>query len=219
MNRRNFSQWTAGALAASGSLFSVRSAWAQNPKPAEGQEFLVLESRVASDVPSGKIEVLEFFRYTCPHCFEFEATFEPWVKRLPKNVVLRRNPVSFGDEAGVLQRLYYALEAMGLLDTLHAKVFDAIHVQKLPLGTDGAVADWVAKQGVDRAKFVEQHKSFSATTKASRAAQMQNAFKIDSVPSFGVAGRYYTGGGLTRTRERGLQVVDYLIAEIGAARR
>ncbi len=219
MKRRNFTQWTASAIATSSSLLSVPAAWADDPKPVEGQEFLVLSSPVATDAAAGKIEVLEFFRYSCPHCFEFETSFEPWAKRLPKNVVLHRNPVSFGDESGVLQRLYYALEAMGLVDQMHAKVFDAIHVQKLPLGTDSAMADWVAKQGVDRAKFVEQHKSFSAMTKANRAAQLQNAYKIDSVPSFGVAGRYYTGGGLTRTRERGLQVVDYLIGEISAGRR
>ncbi len=219
MNRRNFSQWTACALATSGSLFSAGQVGAQPLKPVEGQEFLALASPVATDVPSGQMEVLEFFRYSCPHCFEFETVFEPWAKRLPKNVVLRRNPVSMGDEPGVFQRLYYALEAMGLLDSLHAKVFDAIHVQRLPLNTDSALADWIAKQGVDRAKFVEQQTSPSVLSKVKRASMLQDAFKIDGVPSFGVGGRYYTGGSLMRTRERSLQVVDFLIYEIGAGRR
>src|SRR6185436_6938377 len=133
---------------------------------------------------------LEFFRYSCPHCAAFEPAIEAWAKRLPKDVVLKRVPVSFGDESGLLQRLYYALEAMGLLDKLTPKVFNAIHVERVPFNSPDAIADWVAKQGVDRAKFVDQYKSFTASSKTSRAGQMQNAYRVEAVPSMAVAGRF-----------------------------
>ncbi|OYU44882.1 MAG: disulfide bond formation protein DsbA [Burkholderiales bacterium PBB4] len=223
MKRRQFS--TAGsvlggwvALGGSG-LLVAETAIAQAAIPQAGKEFLVLETPVPSDVPAGKVEVLEFFRYSCPHCFDFERILEGWIKRLPPDVVFKRNPVSFGDEGGVLQRLYFALEAMGLLEKLHAKVFNAIHLERLPLSKDEAVIDWIAKQGVDRAKFQDQYKSFTTSSKARRATQMQNQYQVESVPSFGVAGKFYTGGGLTRSQERALQVVEYLASEVRAKKR
>ncbi len=223
MKRREFataSSFMGGLLAVGGtSILTATSAIAQPAVPQAGQEFQVLDPALPSDVPAGKIEVLEFFRYSCPHCFEFEPTLEAWVKRLPKDVVFRRNPVSFGDEGGVLQRLYYALDSMALLEKMHVKVFNAIHIERLPLVKDDAVIDWVAKQGIDKAKFVDQYKSFSTNAKARRATQVQNQFQVESVPSFGVAGKFYAGGTLTRTRERALQVVEYLVTEVRAKRK
>jgi thiol:disulfide interchange protein DsbA len=123
-------------------------------------------------------------------------------------------PVAYRDELAPQQRLYYALEAMGLVDKLHAKVFAAIHVEKKELIKGEAIADWVAKQGVDKAKFLEQYNSFSVATKASRATQLQNAYQITGVPALGVAGRYWTDGVMARSLERALQVVDHLVTGI-----
>ena len=112
------------------------------------------------------------------------------------------------------QRLFYALEAMGLVDTLQRKVFAAIHVEKQNLAQGDAIADWIAKQGVDKTKFLTQYNSFSIATKASRATQLQNAYKIEGVPALGVAGRFYTDGTLAKGMERALQVVDFLVASV-----
>lgn len=205
-------------LTACSCAFGLGAAWAQNKTPVDGTEFWILEKPLVPDAPRGKIEVLEFFRYSCPHCFEFEPAFEAWVKRLPKHVEFKRNPVSYGDDGGVLQRLYYALETMDLVDKLHSRVFNAIHVEKLQLNTDAAVINWVERQGIDRKAFAEQLKSFSVASKVSRAKQREHAFLVEGVPSLGIAGKYYTGGSLTRTRERALDVADFLIAEITAGR-
>ena len=217
IKRREFSAWGAGALAATALGLGPQVALAQGT-PREGSQYRKLDQRIPTDVPAGKIEVLEFFRYSCPHCFAFEPALEAWAKRLPKDIVLKRVPVSFGDEAGLLQRLYFSLETMNLLERLHVKVFNAIHVEKLPLTTGDAIADWVAKQGVDRAKFVEQYKSFSASTKAARAAQMQNSYRVAAVPSMGIAGRFITDADFAGTNERMLQVIDFLAAEMRAGR-
>ena len=212
MKRRDFSL-ACGALAA-GAGFAQSSALAQGKPPEAGVDYLTLDKRVMVEAPAGKIEVVEFFWYNCPHCHAFEPAFDAWSRKAPKDVAVRRVPVAFRDDFAPQQRLFYALEALGLLDKLHSKVFAAVHVEKKDLTKGDAIADWVAKQGVDKAKFLEQYNSFSVVTKTSRATQLQNAYKIDGVPALGVAGRYWTDGVMAKGMERALQVVEHLVAGI-----
>jgi thiol:disulfide interchange protein DsbA len=208
MKRRDFSLACGAVMAGAG--FVPSTALAQGKAPEAGVDYLTLDKRVMVEAPAGKIEVVEFFWYNCSHCNAFEPAFDAWSKRLPKDVAVRRVPVAFRDEFAPQQRLYYALEAMGLVDKLHAKVFAAIHVEKKELIKGEAIAE----QGVDKAKFLEQYNSFSVATKASRATQLQNAYQITGVPALGVAGRYWTDGVMARSLERALQVVDHLVTGI-----
>jgi len=217
MKRREFSQAAAGVALASTALLSPL-VHAQAKKPQAGTDYQVLDPRAPVEAPAGKIEVVEFFWYSCPHCNVFEPTLDAWVKKLPKDVAFRRVPVSFQDSFVPQQRLYYTLEAMGLIDKLHTKVFAAIHVEKLNLAKADAIFEWVGKQGVDKAQFTEQFNSFSVATKATRAAQLQNAYKVEGVPALGVAGRFYTDGSIAKSMERALQVVDSLVADARAGR-
>ena len=218
MKRRDFSAVAASALVLGQSV--LPGAWAQAAKPEAGADYLVLDKRAALEAPAGKIEVIEFFWYDCPHCNAFEPALEAWVKKLPKDVYMRRVPVGFRDDFVPLQRLYYTLEAMELLDKMHNKVFAAVHAERsLNKGAKGAeIADWVVKQGVDKTKFMEQFNSFTVATKASRATQLQNAYKVEGVPALGVAGRFYTDGTLSKNMPRALQIADYLVAEVRAGR-
>ena len=216
MNRRDFSVAAASAVTFGQAM--LPSAHAQAAKPEAGADYLVLDKKVPVEAPAGKIEVVEFFWYNCPHCNAFEPSLDAWVGRLPKDVVMRRVPVGFRDEFVPQQRLFYTLESMGLLDKLHARVFTAIHAEKQDLSRGDGIATWVAKQGVDKTKFMEQFNSFSIATKASRATQLQNAYKVEGVPAMGVAGRFYTDGTLAKSMARALQVVDYLVAEARAGR-
>ncbi len=216
MNRRDFSVAAASAFTLGQAM--LPSAYAQAAKPEAGADYMVLDKKVPVEAPAGKIEVVEFFWYNCPHCNAFEPALDAWVGRLPKDVVVRRVPVGFRDEFVPQQRLFYTLEAMGLVDKLHARVFAAIHAEKQDLSRGEGIANWVAKQGVDKTKFMEQFNSFSIATKASRATQLQNAYKVEGVPAMGVAGRFYTDGTLAKSMPRALQVVDYLVAEARAGR-
>ena len=216
LKRRKFSQVAAGAALAALSL--PQGAHAQAKKPQAGTDFMVLDPRASTEAPAGKIEVVEFFWYNCPHCNAFEPTLHAWSKNLPKDVVLRRVPVAFRDTFVPQQRLFYTLEAMGLVDKLHAKVFAAIHQEKVNLEKAEAIVEWVGKQGVDQAKFTEQYNSFTVMTKATKASQLQNAYKVEGVPALGVAGRFYTDGSIAQNMPRALQVVDFLLGEVRAKR-
>jgi thiol:disulfide interchange protein DsbA len=137
---------------------------------------------------------------------------------LPADVVLRRVPVAFRDDFVPQQRLFYTLEAMGKLPELHGKVFQAIHVDKQPMNKQDAIVGWAEKNGLDRGKFLELYNSFSVSTKASRAKQLQDGYQVEGVPALGIAGRYYTDGTLARNMPRALQVAEYLVAETRKSR-
>ena len=216
MKRRDFSVVCGAALA--GSAVAPRMALAQAKPPVAGTDYMVLEKRASVEAPAGKIEVVEFFWYSCPHCNAFEPTLNAWVKGVGKDVSVRRVPVAFRDDFVPQQRLFYALEAMGLLDKLHGQVFAAIHAEKQKLARGDEIGDWVGKQGVDKTKFMEQYNSFSVSTKATRGAQLQNAYRVEGVPALGVAGRFYTDGTLARSMERALQVVEFLTGEVRSGR-
>lgn len=208
MKRRLFST----ALLSTASFLASLPAWAQQAFKA-GKDYIPLDRPVATDVGAGKVEVLEFFWYSCPHCNIFEPTFAQWAKNAPKDVVVRRIPVAFREDFAPQQRLYFTLEAMDLVEKMHVRVFTAIHGEKLLLNTDAAVLGWIEKQGIDKAKFSEIYKSFGVATKIKRAVQLQNDFKIEGVPSLGVAGRYYIDGSSAGSMERALKVADALIAQ------
>ena len=210
MKRRDFSGVCGAAVAASALYMPLVQAQAKPPEA--GVDYLVLDKRAPVEAAAGKIEVVEFFWYNCPHCNAFEPALEAWIKRLPKDVSVRRVPVSFRDDFVPQQRLYYAIEAMGLTEKLHNKIFTAIHGEKLQLNKSDAIADWVAKQGVDKGKFLEQYNSFTVSTKATRATQLQNTYKVEGVPALGIAGRFYTDGTLAKNMDRGLLITDFLVS-------
>jgi len=213
MKRRFFSS----ALLATTAWLSALPAKAQWAFKA-GKDYVVLDRPVPTDAGPGKVELLEFFWYSCPHCNKFEPTFAQWVKDAPKDVTVRRVPIAFRDDFAPQQRLFYTLEAMDLLGSLHAKVFHAVHEERLPLNTEATILAWIEKQGVDKAKFGDIFKSYAVTSKIKKAVQLQNEFRIEGVPSLGVAGRFYIDGGLAGSMERALKVAESLIAQARAGK-
>ncbi len=205
MQRRVFHHMLAGgALAGTGLL--AMPALAQSGLK-EGKDFLRLKQPVPVDAPAGQVEVLEFFSYGCIHCFNFEPMVKAWLKQKPANVAFRRVPVF----AEPLQRAYYALEAIGQLEAAHDKLFALFFTEQVrPAGNKPeAVADWAAKAGVDRAKFLEAYQSFGVAGKVRRASQLADLYQVEGTPAVGVAGRFLVPGQAERT----LPIVNALIAE------
>ena len=217
MKRREFSLSAASAVAASALTLPVANpAMAQARQFKEGKDFKRLDKPVAPDAPAGKVDVIEFFWYSCPHCHAFEPTLDAWVKAAPKDLSIRRVPVAFNASFVPQQKLFYTLEGMGKLDALHAKVFRAIHVEKAKLAKDDEILAWVTQQGVDVAKFKEVYGSFSVANQVRRASQLQDSYGVEGVPSMGVAGKYYTDGTMAGSMQTVLQVVEHLA---GVARK
>lgn len=213
MQRRDFSRslLAAGATAlTAGAAFTSLNAQAQAAGLKEGTDFIRLGKPAPVETPAGQIEVVEFFAYSCIHCYNFEPQLADWIKKKPAGVVVRRTPVAFSEAFVPMQKLYYTLEAMGQVEALHEKVFRAFHVDKVKLQDPAVINDWVAKQGVDMKKFNEQFASFSIAGKAKKATLLQDAYQVEGTPALGVAGRFYIPGQGPRT----LQIAETLIAQI-----
>ena len=211
VNRRDFSNHLMSMGIASAAVGTALPVAAQNDGPREGAQF----TRVEPPVPpaaNGKIEVLEFFSYACPHCNAFEPSVQVWSKTLPTDVAFRRVPVHFLMNAENFARTYYALETIGQVDAINRKIFAAVHVDRLRLDKPEEIAALVAKNGADGAKFLRAFNSFSVATSVTRAKTLTESYKLDGVPTMAVQGRYVTSPGLAGNAERALAVVDFLVA-------
>lgn len=160
-----------------------------------------------------QVEVVEFFWYGCPHCRDFEPTVTKWAAALPDNVSFVQVPVLFGGAADLHAQVYYALEALGELERLHGKLFDAMHVQKLKLRNRAEVDSFLAENGVDMAGFNEAMGSFAVAAKVNRARALMRRYGVRSVPSLVVDGRYRSGTGFANYQEI-TEVVDHVVAKV-----
>lgn len=158
-----------------------------------------------------KIEVIEFFWYGCPHCYDLEPHLKTWLKRKPKDVEFRHVPAVFRDSWVPNAKTFYALDALGMQEKLHQQVYDAIHLENIDLNNEQELFDWVAKHGVDRKKFVDAYNSFSMQAKVSKSVQMPKDYGLNGVPSLVVGGKYLTSGSLAGSPEEVLKVLDQLI--------
>jgi protein dithiol oxidoreductase (disulfide-forming) len=184
------------------------------PFAAAGQQFQYGEINPPQPVESkGKIEVIEFFWYGCPHCYSLEPHIEAWLKKLPPDVEFRRVPAVFNQRWGHDAAIYYTLEALGLVEKLHRPLFDAIHKSNLRTDNEAALGEWLQKNGVEPKKFMDTMKSFAVQSKTRRAVQQTLAYKIDGTPAMAVAGRYTVSAEQGRTQQGMLQAVDSLVAK------
>ena len=178
----------------------------------EGVEYRSVKPTAPVDAPAGKVEVIEFFWYGCPHCNALEPAVREWSKRLAPDVAFRKVHVPWQVQAH--QQLYYTLETMGRADALDEQVFAAIHRDRNRLDTPEAMADLLAKHGVDRKQFLDTYASFGVRTKMQRATQLAAAYKVDGVPMFGIAGRYVTAPSMVGSNGGALKMVDALVERV-----
>ena len=183
--------------------------------PQLGNEFRQTAQAIPSDTPA-KIEVMEIFWYGCPHCYHLEAPLSAWVKKLPQDVSFKRVPGVPRQDWAPMAKAYYTLEALGLVDKLHAPLFDAIHKQKTVSPTsEKAAIDWIAKQsGLDHKKVAETFNSFSVNTKVMRAVQVFRASGATGVPALIVDGKYLTSSTMAGGNDEVLKVADYIISNV-----
>jgi protein dithiol oxidoreductase (disulfide-forming) len=157
----------------------------------------------------GKIEVLEFFWYGCIHCYNLEPRLDSWLKTLPKDVQFRRVPAVLSDRWGHDAAVFYAFEAMGVLDKLHRPFFEAIHVNRLRSDNVQALNAWLENQGVDPKKFAETARSFGVQSKVKRAVRLTSDYRIEGTPAMAVHGRY-----TVPSSESMLDTVNQLVAAV-----
>lgn len=187
------------------------AAHAQPPKvPQELKDYVPVRPQQTTE-NANKIEVLEFFQYTCPHCYSYDPVLASWRKTLPADVEYRRNPIAWDQSTAPHVRIYYTLEAMKKTDEMHGKVFRAIQVDRRPLLKPDEIADFMAANGIDRKLWLDTFNSFTVNARTNRASQVWKAYRVDGTPSMAVDGKWLTAPSMVGTREGSLAVLDYLI--------
>ncbi|MBC7604158.1 MAG: thiol:disulfide interchange protein DsbA/DsbL [Ramlibacter sp.] len=206
IDRRQFSSLALLAIAA------LPQAQAQSNVPVEGTHYLEMQPRQPTR-DRAQVEVVEFFSYSCVHCHAFEPALDAWQKALPTRILFRRIPVAFNEGLQVLhQRLYFALESLGLVERLHRKVFEAVHVQHDHLHNAQEIAAFLARNGVEAEKVVQAMNSFGVTSRLKPANQLAGGYGIEGTPSLGIDGRWLTSGSMAGSNPRSLLVADYLLS-------
>jgi thiol:disulfide interchange protein DsbA len=168
------------------------AAFASPTDPKSGVEYVTLAQPQPVQAAGKKVEVIEFFMYHCPHCNALEPQFEQWVKKQGDNIVLKRVHFPFTGPNDPEAHLYLTLEAMGKVDEMHAKVFKAIHQDRIRMKDDATVIDWASRNGVDRAAFTNTWNSFGVMTKLRGLSRIVEAYKVDGAPTFVIDGKYQT---------------------------
>ncbi|MCF8207674.1 MAG: thiol:disulfide interchange protein DsbA/DsbL [Methylotenera sp.] len=216
MKRRDFS----ALLATAPALGAATSAHAQGG-PVEGRHYQVITPPLPT--APGKIEVVEFFWYGCPHCYAFEPAIEEWSKRLPNDVSFRKVHVAFRANVKIHQRMFYALEALGKEAAARPAIFNAMHQQGQTLDDAKSQAKFLSPLGIDPVKYQEAYNSFGVVTKCQQAEKLSEAYRIDGVPSIGIGGRFLTspsqaglGQRLSELElgQRALQITEFLIQRV-----
>jgi thiol:disulfide interchange protein DsbA len=192
----------------------LAAGWATDAQaqPTEGKDFRTVSPPAPTDAQAGRIEVVEFFWYGCPHCQSLEPALKEWARKQPADVAFRKVHVPWQVQAH--QQLFFTLESLNLAEAHNDKVFAAIHNDRNKLDKPEAMADVLARHGVDRKQFLDAYASFGVRTRAQRATQLAAAYKLDGVPAFGVAGRFVTSPSMTGSNGAALQMVDTLVARV-----
>ena len=198
------------------SLFGMTAQAADVPLEA-CKTYVELANPVPVSEP-GKIEVVELFWYGCPHCYAFEPTINPWAEKLPADVNFKRIPALFGGPWDAHGQLFITLDTMGVEHKVHNAVFNAIQKEGKRLTKPEDMADFVATQGVDKAKFLETFNSFAVKGKMAQYKELAQKYGVQGVPTMIVNGKYRFDLGTTGGPEQTLNVADQLIAKERAAK-
>jgi protein dithiol oxidoreductase (disulfide-forming) len=219
LKRRQFSALAATATLGLG-LHRVASAQADTPITAS--DYIRIATPLPVSTPPGTVDVLEFFSYACPHCNEFEPTLEAWLRHKPPEIRFRRSPVPFLQNFRVFQPAYFALEAMGAVDVMQKKIFDAVHIERQHLDKPEDIAALVAKNGLDPKKFLAAYSAFGTNVKVSQANQLFQDSGANGVPTLMVQGRFLTSPTLVHadsipsSERKALAAVELLVAQVRA---
>jgi thiol:disulfide interchange protein DsbA len=219
---------SAAVFCAAGLAFAAGAA-ASPAAPKEGAEYKALPAPQPTDTGK-KVEVIEFFAYWCPHCHTFDPILSAWVKKQGDNIVFKRVHVPYNERLAPQQKLYYALESLGLADAMQAKVLGALHGGGQRFTSDEEVFDWVARNGVDKQKFIDAYRSFGVAGKVRRSSALMDSYKVEYWPLIVVDGRWQASPSLTGEANKNLdteaaqqqattQVLDFLVAKAKAEKK
>ncbi len=193
-------------------LFFIFTLLTLQPVFAEwGEGWDPIDPPIPSSAPSGKIEVLEFFWYGCPHCYDLEPEMEAWLKNQGENIEFRLVPSPLNPSWSVHAQFFYAADALGVLDKLHMPLFKAMHDKRRKLFDKESLIDFAVEHGVDRDEFTDAWKSFGVYVKVQQARKLGKRSQLSGVPAVVINGKYKTSASLAGSHQKMFKIMDKLI--------
>ena len=188
------------------------------PTPVFGRDFVRLDP--LQPVASGdQVEVIEFFYYGCPICYELEPALSGWILKMRDSVTVRRVPALATSRWENFAKLYYTLEALNELERLHWPVYDNVHATAIELTKESVMLDWVSGNGIDRQKFIDVYGSTAIQEKVAAARETIRKYGVRGVPSVVVDGKYLTSSRIAGSTKKLMQVLDYLVDRARSERK
>jgi thiol:disulfide interchange protein DsbA len=178
-----------------------------------GEGFDPIDPPIPTTTADGKVEVVEFFWYGCPHCYQMEPELQTWLENKPENVSFVRVPAPLNNKWTVHAQFYYAAEILGLTEKLHMPLFEAMHVKKRRLYDKDSLIEFAVEQGVDKKEFIDALNSFGVYVKVQNARKLGQRYQLDGVPAIGINGKYKTSGSLAGSYSKMFEIVSQLVAE------
>jgi thiol:disulfide interchange protein DsbA len=180
----------------------------------EGKHFKRIDQNTTVD--NGKVEVLEFFMYGCPHCYSFEPFLTKWKGSKPENVEFMRVPATFNSLATLHARAYYALQMLDVGEKIHPKFFSEIHNNKNMMKTVDALADFVQQYGVERSEFIDAMNSFAVEGNIRKASKLVRDYDINGVPAVAINGKYLISASMAGSYDNMVNIMNYLVEKESA---
>jgi thiol:disulfide interchange protein DsbA len=179
-------------------------------QPQAGRDFSRLDPPRPVSTGS-RIEVIEFFYYGCPVCYETEPMLSRWLTGAPDDVAMRRIPAVSSESWAPFARLFYTLDALGQIDRLHWPIYDSFQLDDVRLNDEKIMPDWAARNGVDRQRFVETYRSPEVAARVEHARELIRAYDVSGVPTFVVDGKFVTSARLAGGTRQVIEVLDSLV--------
>lgn len=203
-SRRDFLALAAAGVATGGAVLANSSLFA-------GQGYADINPPQQVSTGEGKVEVLEYFWFGCPHCFAFEPTINEWAANKPDYVEFVREAPPLNPAWRPHSETFYAAEQLGVTDKIFDQMFDGIHKEKRSLRSRKEIAKFVGELGVDSKEFIAAMKSFAVETRMRQAMQKSRASGITGVPSVVINGKYITGNSLAGGHDGIIRVINELV--------
>jgi thiol:disulfide interchange protein DsbA len=175
----------------------------------EGIHYQAIENPRRLD--SNKIEVVEIFSYACIHCFNLDPDLEVWVEENQDKIDFVRLPAIQTESWRILARAYYATETLGILENTHLELFHAIHNKRMNLTSVEKLASFLDGKGTTAEQFTQAYNSVEVTNKVTEADRMERRYRVASIPTIIVNGKYRVTTSQQVGRSRILDVVEYLV--------
>ena len=190
-------------------LAALLPATALAQAPVEGQDYVRIEGGEPWQPLDGQVEVVEIFAYACHVCDRFEPMLKAWERTQPDDVRVTRLPVAY-NVRDAFATAFFAAEAMGELDAVHAATFDAIHRRGILArnATHAEIAAFYAQLGVDRGEFGARMQAPETARKLEAAHQFLRASGAEGTPTLVVNGKYRVLG---RTLGEMLEIAEQLV--------